>query len=247
MKSLGKKPEGARLERMRGLAPLGGRPVSQPAPDHSGPEGPECVDAEHRRVSLRRRAARAERAAAGARSARDLVESARQRAARHLARSFHGALEIDGLRVLTDPVWGPRASPSRFAGPKRFQPVPVRAARDAAARSRGRVARSLRPSRLPDDPRTREARRAVRDIARRRRAPGSLGRASRDASPSSTGGKRYRLPNSALTVTAAPSQHFSGRGLHDRNSTLWSSMVIRSRTACRFSSAAIPASRRSMS
>ena len=34
-------------------------------------------------------------------------------------------LEIDGLRVLTDPVWGPRASPSRFAGPKRFQPVPV--------------------------------------------------------------------------------------------------------------------------
>ena len=34
-------------------------------------------------------------------------------------------LEIDGVRVLTDPVWGPRASPSRWAGPKRFQPVPV--------------------------------------------------------------------------------------------------------------------------
>jgi L-ascorbate metabolism protein UlaG (beta-lactamase superfamily) len=34
-------------------------------------------------------------------------------------------LEIDGWRVLTDPVWGPRASPTRFAGPKRFQPVPV--------------------------------------------------------------------------------------------------------------------------
>jgi L-ascorbate metabolism protein UlaG (beta-lactamase superfamily) len=29
-------------------------------------------------------------------------------------------------------------------------------------------------------------------------------------------------------VTAAPSQHFSGRGLHDRNATLWSSLVIRS-------------------
>ena len=26
-------------------------------------------------------------------------------------------LEIDGWRVLTDPVWGPRASPTRFAGP----------------------------------------------------------------------------------------------------------------------------------
>ncbi len=34
-------------------------------------------------------------------------------------------IEIDGLRVLTDPVWGPRASPSRLAGPKRFQPVPL--------------------------------------------------------------------------------------------------------------------------
>jgi L-ascorbate metabolism protein UlaG (beta-lactamase superfamily) len=31
-----------------------------------------------------------------------------------------------------------------------------------------------------------------------------------------------------LTVTAAPSQHFSGRGLQDRNATLWSSFVIRS-------------------
>jgi hypothetical protein len=35
-------------------------------------------------------------------------------------------IEIDGLRVLTDPIWGTRASPSRLAGPKRFQPVPVR-------------------------------------------------------------------------------------------------------------------------
>ena len=34
-------------------------------------------------------------------------------------------IEIDGVRVLTDPVWGPRASPSTLAGPKRFQPVPV--------------------------------------------------------------------------------------------------------------------------
>ena len=34
-------------------------------------------------------------------------------------------IEIGGLRVLTDPVWGQRASPLRLAGPKRFQPVPV--------------------------------------------------------------------------------------------------------------------------
>ncbi|HEY2514092.1 MAG TPA: MBL fold metallo-hydrolase, partial [Polyangiaceae bacterium] len=34
-------------------------------------------------------------------------------------------LEIDGLRVLTDPVWGERASPVTFAGPRRFHPSPV--------------------------------------------------------------------------------------------------------------------------
>ncbi|MBS1135283.1 MAG: fold metallo-hydrolase, partial [Burkholderiaceae bacterium] len=38
----------------------------------------------------------------------------------------------------------------------------------------------------------------------------------------------YALPKVGLTVTAAPSQHFSGRGLRGRNSTLWSSMVLRS-------------------
>ena len=34
-------------------------------------------------------------------------------------------LEIDGVRVLTDPVWSRGVSPSRLVGPKRFQPVPV--------------------------------------------------------------------------------------------------------------------------
>ena len=87
-------------------------------------------------------------------------------------------IEIDGYRVLTDPVWGPRASPSRLVGPKRFQPVPGGASRAAADRPRDRVARPLRPSRLSDDPRAREARRAVRDLARRRRASRGLGRAA---------------------------------------------------------------------
>jgi L-ascorbate metabolism protein UlaG (beta-lactamase superfamily) len=35
-------------------------------------------------------------------------------------------LEMDGRRVLTDPVFGDRASPFSFAGPKRFHPVPAR-------------------------------------------------------------------------------------------------------------------------
>jgi hypothetical protein len=34
-------------------------------------------------------------------------------------------LEVDGARVLTDPVFGERASPVGFAGPRRFHPVPA--------------------------------------------------------------------------------------------------------------------------
>lgn len=34
-------------------------------------------------------------------------------------------LEIDGVRVLTDPVWGERASPVTWAGPARFHAAPV--------------------------------------------------------------------------------------------------------------------------
>ena len=35
-------------------------------------------------------------------------------------------VEIDGVRVLIDPVWDERASPMRWAGPKRFFAAPVR-------------------------------------------------------------------------------------------------------------------------
>jgi len=136
-------------------------------------------------------------------------------------------IEIDGLRVLTDPVWGPRASPSPLAGPKRFQPVPV--ALGAMPRIDLVIVSHDHYDHL-DYPTIREL--AKRDVP----FVTSLGvRAHLEA-----WGVRperiveldwwesHRLPNTGLTVTAAPSQHFSGRGLKDRNATLWSSFVIRS-------------------
>ena len=35
------------------------------------------------------------------------------------------------------------------------------------------------------------------------------------------------MPGTGLSISAAPSQHFSGRGLGGRNTTLWSSFVVR--------------------
>ena len=34
-------------------------------------------------------------------------------------------LDVDGTRILTDPVWGPRASPVGWAGPRRFYAPPI--------------------------------------------------------------------------------------------------------------------------
>jgi L-ascorbate metabolism protein UlaG (beta-lactamase superfamily) len=135
-------------------------------------------------------------------------------------------IEIDGYRVLTDPVWGTRASPSRLVGPKRFQPVPV-------------ALRALPPIDLVvvshdhydhlDYPTIREL--AKLDIP----FVTSLGVGAHLESWGVAAERiieldwweTHRLRGADLSVTAAPSQHFSGRGLHDRNATLWSSMVIR--------------------
>ncbi|MCF8178704.1 MAG: MBL fold metallo-hydrolase [Sulfuritalea sp.] len=137
-------------------------------------------------------------------------------------------LEIDGVRVLTDPVWGPRASPSRWIGPKRFQPVPVRI-------------KALPPLDLvviSHDHYDHLDYSSIRALARNTRVPflASLGVGARleawGVEPERIieldWWQSYTLPNADLTVTATPSQHFSGRGLKDRNSTLWSSLVMRS-------------------
>jgi L-ascorbate metabolism protein UlaG (beta-lactamase superfamily) len=135
-------------------------------------------------------------------------------------------IEIDGIRVLTDPVWGARASPSRCIGPRRFQPVPV-------------PLRSLPPLDLVivshdhydhlDYP-------TIRRLARRgARFATSLGVGAHleafGAQPESIveldWWETHALPGKGLSVTAAPAQHFSGRTPKTRNTTLWSSFVIR--------------------
>lgn len=134
-------------------------------------------------------------------------------------------IEIDGLRVLTDPVWGPRASPSRLAGPKRFQPVPL-------------PLRALPPVDLVlvshdhydhlDYPTIRElAKQPVPFVT-------SLGVGAHleawgvpaERITELDWWESAALPGAELRVHAAPSQHFSGRALNDRNATLWSSFVI---------------------
>ncbi len=134
-------------------------------------------------------------------------------------------VEIDGVRLLTDPVWCDRASPVSFAGPKRFHPVPVSIDRlptlDAVVLSHDHYDH-LCPS-------------SIRALAQRR-VPfvTSLGVGTRLEGFGVPRGditeldwwEEHSIANGALKITATPAQHFSGRGLRDRNNTLWSSFVL---------------------
>src|SRR5947209_1409618 len=136
-------------------------------------------------------------------------------------------LEIDGLRVLTDPVWGRRASPSSLAGPKRFQPVPVPL---RAMPSVDLVIVSHDHYDHLDYPTIREL--AKVDVP----FVTSLGVGAHleawgvrpERIVELDWWESHAVPGSEVVVSAAPSQHFSGRGLKDRNTSSWSSFVIRS-------------------
>jgi len=227
MKSLGRKPEGARLERIKASPLWSGdrfhnvQPIIPGLrdPNASMPTLGEFLCGGERRVPR------------GPLPSVNPLDAWTRSSASGLRATWLGhstvLIEVDGVRVLTDPVWGPRASPSRLAGPKRFQPVPVRL-------------RAMPPLDLVivshdhydhlDYPTIREL--AKRDVP----FVTSLGVGAHLEAWGVQPGRiveldwweSHRVPNTEVTVTAAPSQHFSGRGLKDRNATLWSSLVIRS-------------------
>ncbi len=225
MKSLGRKPEGARLERIKASPRWAGERFRNVHPIIPGLRDPnasmptlgEFLCGGDRRTPR------------GPLPSMNPLEAWGRPPASGLRATWLGhstvLIEIDGLRVLTDPVWGRRASPSSLAGPKRFQPVPV-------------PLRAMPPVDLVivshdhydhlDYPTIHEI--AKGDVP----FVTSLGVGAHleywgvrpERIVELDWWETHKLPNTALTVTAAPSQH--GRGLHNRNSTLWSSLVIRS-------------------
>ncbi len=142
-------------------------------------------------------------------------------------------IEVGGVRILTDPVWGPRASPFTSVGPKRFQPPPV------ALSALPRVDLVL----LSHDHYDHLDYPTMRKLARID-VPfvTSLGVGAHLESWGIAASRiteldwweTHTLPDGDVTVTATPSQHFSGRTIGGRNSTAWSSFAIRSATASVF-------------
>jgi len=133
-------------------------------------------------------------------------------------------VEVDGYRILTDPVWSERRSPARSIGPRRLHPPPLPVeslpALDAVVISHDHHDHLDMPS--------------VQNLARTQRAL--------FVTPLGVGAhlRAWGVPASRiveldwhasteigeLTLTCTPARHYSGRFL-SRNNTLWASWVIR--------------------
>lgn len=133
-------------------------------------------------------------------------------------------IEVDGARVLADPVWGERVSPSERIGPARLHPPPLPLEElprvDAIVISHDHYDHLDLPT--------------VRTLLRTQDAPFYV--------PLGIGAhlRRWKVPEEriveldwdqrtaaagGLTLVCAQTRHFSGRGL-TRNTTLWCSWVI---------------------
>ncbi|WP_423835562.1 MBL fold metallo-hydrolase [Streptomyces tubbatahanensis] len=130
--------------------------------------------------------------------------------------------EIDGGRVLFDPVWGRRCSPFTFAGPKRLHPVPLPVA------SLGRVDVVV-ISHDHYDHLDLPTIRALASTDALFAVPLGVGAHLERWGVSESRIRELDWTESTqvgeLRLTATPARHFCGRGLRNRQHTLWASWV----------------------
>ena len=148
-------------------------------------------------------------------------------AAVHIIRLGHSShlLKLRGRYWLIDPVFGERASPLSFAGPKRFHAPPITLQELPAIE--GLILSHDHYDHL--DMPTIEA---LRDRVARYFVPLGVGARLQGMGVAAERIQEFDWWQSqtvgAVTLTATPAQHFSGRTLWDRNRTLWASWVIES-------------------
>ncbi|MVN90176.1 MBL fold metallo-hydrolase [Mucilaginibacter aquatilis] len=137
-------------------------------------------------------------------------------------------IEIDGKRILTDPVWSKRASFVQWAGPKRFFDAPLPLDKlpqlDAVIISHDHydhfdkaTIRALAPKNIPFYTSL-----GVGKYLKK------WGVAAELITEMDWGDVAQVGDN--CTITTAPTRHFSGRGITNRNQTLWSAFAIKGHT-----------------
>lgn len=132
-------------------------------------------------------------------------------------------IQMDGVNVLTDPIWSDRCSPVSWAGPRRVRPPGIRF-------------EDLPPIDLVLVSHDHYDHLDLPTLSRLRDTFGprvvcGLGNGAFLADNGIGGAEDLDWWGSAavtpeVTVTAVPAQHFSGRGLINRDRTLWAGFVL---------------------
>jgi len=137
-------------------------------------------------------------------------------------------MRLDGKFILTDPVFSERASPVQWMGPKRFHPSPISI----------EELPELTAVVISHDHYDHLDKATVKKLAAKTRyfvMPLKVGQHMRDWGIEES--KIIELDwwqqtqVEDIDLIATPTQHFSGRGLTDRDKTLWASWVIQSQQA----------------
>ena len=132
-------------------------------------------------------------------------------------------VQMDGVNVLTDPIWSERCSPVSFAGPRRVVPPGLRLEElppiDAVLLSHNHYDHMDLPTlrRLADERRPR----FLVPLGNER----TLSRGGVDGAEELDWWQSVRVRD-GVHVHAVPAQHFSGRGLFDRDRALWAGFVV---------------------
>ncbi len=132
-------------------------------------------------------------------------------------------VQMDGLNVLTDPIWSERASPFSWIGPRRARPPGIRFEDlppiDGVLVSHNHYDHLDLPT--------------LRRLAERHRPLFVVGLGNAALLEQAGIGPVRELDwwqglalSKAVQVSAVPAQHFSARGLCDRDATLWAGYVI---------------------
>lgn len=139
-------------------------------------------------------------------------------------------VEIDGLRILTDPIWSERCSPLDFLGPRRRHAPPLKIKKlpsiDIVLISHNHYDHLDRKTILDLNERFPEITWVVPLGVKKWFDKQGFSQVIELAWWESSQLSLIKHPKLEMSITAVPSQHFSGRGLFDKNSTLWAGFVV---------------------
>jgi L-ascorbate metabolism protein UlaG (beta-lactamase superfamily) len=136
-------------------------------------------------------------------------------------------IQVEGLNILTDPIWSDRTSPVSFAGPKRMRPP-------------GIMFEDLPPIDIIlishnhyDHLDVPTIKRLIGMFHPRIITPLGVGAFIEKFGAGSTKDmdwwQEFRLSD-RLEIACVPAQHFSGRGTFDRDATLWCGYVLKAKS-----------------